>query len=137
MTASHRSPLARAFAPLAGATSLFILCQAVTAGQFIADESAELQLEVHSMVGYLTLLAALATAVVAVIAFRRTAPGLAIASAGLAALTAFQLVIGKLITDAEQDGWIAVHVPLAVLVFGLTIWLALAAARERRAAVAT
>jgi hypothetical protein len=45
-----------------------------------------------------------------------------------------QLIIGKLITDAHQDGWIPVHVPLALIVFGLTIWLAVAAARERRVA---
>lgn len=131
-----RSPLARAFAPLAGVTSLLILCQAVTAGQFIADEKAELQLEVHSMVGYLTVLAAVATAVVAAIAFRRSSPALLWGSVALAVMTAGQLVIGKLITDAEQDGWIGVHVPLALLVFGVTIWLAVAAGRERRAATA-
>ncbi len=131
-----RSPLARAFAPLVGVTSLLILCQAVTAGEFIADEHAKLPLEVHSMVGYLTLLAAVATAVVAAIAFRRSSPVLLWGSVALAVMTAGQLVIGKLITDAEQDGWIAVHVPLALLVFGVTIWLAFAAARERRAATA-
>ena len=136
MTTVPRSPLARTFAPLAGATSLFILCQAATAGQFIADEQAKVQLEVHSMVGYLTVLAALATAAVAILVFRRTAPALLWGSVALAVMTALQLVIGKLITDGEQDGWIPVHVPLAVLIFGLTIWLAVAAGRERRAATA-
>jgi ABC-type uncharacterized transport system permease subunit len=132
----RRSRAARAFAPLAGATSLLILCQAVTAGRFIADEHNKIELEVHSGVGYLTVLVAIATAVVAVIAFRNTSRILVWASAALAVFTAVQLVIGKLITDAEQDGWIVVHVPLALIVFGLTIWLAFAAARDRRVASA-
>jgi len=129
------APLARAFAPLAGATSLAILCQAVTAGEFVSQEGREGWIEVHDMVGYVTLLLAVATAVVGLVAYRRSSRALAWGSVALAVLVAVQTVIGHLITDAEQDGWIGVHVPLALLVFGLTIWLTVRSTAARRSSV--
>jgi uncharacterized membrane protein len=122
----------RLFAPLAGVTSVSILCQAVTAGQFFTEEGREAWIVVHNIVGYVTLVLAVATAVVGLRAFRKSAPSLGWASLALAVLVAVQLVIGHLITDAEQDGWIGVHVPLALVVFGLTGWLAVKSAALRR-----
>ena len=54
------------------------------------------------------------------------------AAVALAVFTIVQMVIGHLITDEEQDGWIGVHVPLAFVIFGLTGWLAIRSASLRR-----
>ncbi|CAN5322100.1 hypothetical protein BH11ACT4_BH11ACT4_17430 [soil metagenome] len=131
---TKRTPLERAFAPLAGLTSLFILCQAVTAGEFVSQDDRDGWIMIHDMVGYVTLLLAIATAVVGVIAFRKTSVALVWGSVVLAVLVVVQTVIGHLVTDLEQDGWIGVHVPLALVVFGITIWLAIRSAAQARAA---
>ncbi len=128
-----RTRMPRLFAPLAGLTSVSVLCQAVTAGEFVSQEGRDGWIEIHGMLGYLTILFAVATAVVGLWAFRTSAPVIAWASVVLAVLIAFQFVIGQLITDSEQDGWIGVHVPLALVVFGLSVWLAVASAAQRRA----
>ena len=131
-TPATRSALQKSFAPLAGLTSLAILVQAITAGQFVSQEHQDAWIEVHNGIGYLTVLLAVATAVVAVLLFRRRSPGLMWSAIALAVLTIVQLVIGHLITDAHQDGWIGLHVPLALVIFGLTGWLAMRAASLRR-----
>ena len=135
-TPAPRSALEKSFAPLAGLTSLAILCQAITAGQFVSQENRDGWIEAHNVIGLLTVLFALATAVVAVIVFRRRSPVIMWAAVALAVLTIVQLVIGHLITDAEQDGWIGLHVPLAFVIFGLTGWLAVRSAALRRHPVA-
>ena len=43
-----------------------------------------------------------------------------------------QTVLGHLITDVEADGLIGVHVPVALLVFGLAVWLSIRGAAVRR-----
>jgi hypothetical protein len=47
-------------------------------------------------------------------------------------LVVAQTAIGHLITEGKQDGLIGVHVPLAFVVFGLTIWLSIRTAILRR-----
>lgn len=125
------TPLQRSYPPLVGLTSLAILFHAVTAGQFMARRGQESWVDAHDMTGYVTLLLAIATAVVAVVAFRQDAP-VVWGSVALAVLVAIQLVIGHLISDLEQRVWVGLHVPLALVVFGLTAWLALRAAGLRR-----
>lgn len=130
-----RTPLEKSFAPLAGLTSLAILCQAVTAGEFVSQEGRDGWIEIHDMVGYLTIVLAIATAVVGLLAFRKVVPLLAWGSLALAVLVIVQAVIGHLITDLKQDGWIGLHVPLALIVFALTGWLAIRSAALRRTGV--
>src|SRR4051812_35894505 len=109
---SQRTTLEKWFAPLAGLTSLAIFCQAITAGEFVSQEDREGWIEAHNIIGLLTVLFAVATAVVAVILFRRRSRAIMWAAIALAVLTVLQVMIGHLITDEEQDGWIGVHVPL-------------------------
>jgi hypothetical protein len=78
---------------------------------------------------------ALATAIYAAATLRRVVPRLVLAAAVLFVLTLAQTDIGHLITDKGQDGWIAVHVPLAFVIFGLTLWLSLRTALARRSAI--
>jgi heme A synthase len=121
------------FAALTGLTSAMILVQAITAGQFVSQAHRHGWISVHEVTANVTQLAALASAVYAIIALRKTQPGLTWGSVVLFVLLVVQAGLGYAITDGHQDGLIGVHVPLAMIVFGLTVWLSLRAALARRA----
>lgn len=127
---------ARAFSPLVGVTTLGIFLQAITAGEFVSQEHRHGWIDAHNIIGNATLLVALATAIVGLVAVRRSAPTAAWAGVTLFVLLLVQTVLGHLITDDRQDGWIGVHVPLAFVIFGIAIWLSIRGAltRRRRAA---
>ncbi|MGN6503295.1 MAG: hypothetical protein ACTHKX_10410 [Pseudolysinimonas sp.] len=129
------SRAARALAPLIGVTSLGVLLQAVTAGVFMAlrRDGGEAWVGVHDMIANVTVLVAIAAAVVALIAVRRTRPTVAWGSLVLALLLIAQTLVGHLMADAEIDGLVALHVPLAMIVFGATIWLSVATTRRASA----
>jgi len=63
---------------------------------------------------------------------RATDRVLAWSSLVLFVLLVLQTVLGHLITDAEADGWIGVHVPLAFVIVALAVWLAVRGAQVRR-----
>ena len=121
------------FAALTGLTSLAILAQGVFAGEFIDHGAHGAWLNAHDVNGYLVVVLAVVTAAYAVVYLRAEARPLAIGSAVLAVLVIAQDAIGHAITDNGSDGLIAVHVPLALIVFGLTIWLSVSARVMRRA----
>lgn len=122
----------RAFAALVGLATLGIVVQAVTAGIFVNQEGRDGWVTVHGVVADVTWVSALAAAAYAVARMRRTHRRLTVAAAAFFVLLLAQTGIGHLITDKGMDGLIAVHVPLAVLLFGLAIWLAVASAHARR-----
>jgi hypothetical protein len=121
-----------AFAVLTGLTSLVIFLQAVTAGQFISQPGQQGWVTVHGVVADVAWGLALVTAIYGVAVLRRAVPGLVVAAIVLFVLTLAQTGIGHLITGHGDDGWIAVHVPLAFVIFGLTLWLSVRAALARR-----
>ena len=138
-TAPARTPLETApparltaFAALTGLTSLAIFLQAVTAGQFVSQDGHDSWITVHGIIADVSWGLALITAIYAAVTLRRVLPGLVLAAAALFVLTLAQTGIGHLITDEGQDGWIPVHVPLAFVIFGLTLWLSVRAAMVRR-----
>jgi hypothetical protein len=135
-TADQAVPSGRltAFAALTGLTSLAIFLQGVTAGQFVSQPGHDSWVNVHGVVADVCWGLALITAVYAAITLRRVAPQLVAVAVLLFVLTLAQTGIGHLITDEGQNGWIAVHVPLAFVIFGLTLWLSVRAALIRRAA---
>ena len=122
------------FAALTGLTSLAILLQGVFAGEFIDHGAHGGWLNAHDVNGYVVVVLAVVTAAYAVVVLRSAARPLAIGSVALAVLVIAQDGIGHAITNNGSDGLIAVHVPLALLVFGLTIWLSVSARVMRRAA---
>jgi hypothetical protein len=63
---------------------------------------------------------------------RGSQPMLAYCSAILFAITLAQTAIGHLITDNGADGLVAIHIPLAFVIFGLTIWITGRAVRLNR-----
>lgn len=116
---------------LALATALVFL-QAVIAGVFVNQDGRDGWVTVHGVVADVTWVAALVAAVVGLARVRRTRPVLAWGAAALFVLTLAQTGIGHLITEQGMDGLIVVHVPLAVLIFGLATWLMIALRRVRR-----
>jgi hypothetical protein len=123
----------RLFNALAGVTTLGIFLQAITAGEFVSQEHRDGWVTAHGLIANGTIFVALVTAVLGLALFRRERAALSWASAVLFVLLVAQSAIGYLITNAEQDGWIGVHVPLAFVIFGLTIWISVRGALARRA----
>lgn len=122
----------RAFAALVGVTSLGVLVMAVLAGAFVDQGGREGWVNVHGMVANVVVLAALVTAVVAVLRLRRAQPGLTVGAIALLVLVVVQTALGHAITDGGADRLIIVHVPLAMVIFGLAVYLSFGAAQLRR-----
>jgi ABC-type uncharacterized transport system permease subunit len=130
-------PLARTgpiFAALIGLTTLAILLQAVFAGEFVDRAHTGGWLSAHNANAIVVIALAVITAIYAVVALRNTARALVIGSIVLAVLVIVQTVIGHAITDDNDNGLLVIHIPLAMLAFGLTIWLSVKARSLRRAA---
>jgi hypothetical protein len=125
---------ARSFAVLSALTTLAVLLQAVTAGQFVQREGRDSWVTVHGVIADASWVLALITAGYGFVKLRGTHRTLVDAAVVLFIVTLAQTGIGHLITDDGQDGWIALHVPLAVVISGLTGWLTLRAVRTARSA---
>lgn len=123
----------RVFTALTGLTTLSILTQAVLAGEFVSQGGKAGWISAHSYVAVVVMVFALGTAVAGWSSgLRREAPQLWQAAAALFVLTAIQTGIGHAITDGGTDGLIVVHVPLALVIFGITVWLSVQSAALRR-----
>lgn len=137
MTSTSATPVSsrtiRLFAAFTGVTSLLIFLQAVTAGEFVSQEDRDPWIGVHGIVGDLTMLVALGVAIFTIVVFRASHRVLMWASIALFLLLVIQTTLGHLITDSKQDGLIGVHVPLALVVFALTVWLSIRAVALRKA----
>jgi hypothetical protein len=123
----------RIFNVLAGVTTLAIFLQAISAGIFMSFRGSDAGapwVTTHQVVGYAAILLAVVTAVIAIVTLRTRAAGLMWSAVVLAVLLIVQVGIGQAIEEAR--GLVAVHVPLAFIVFGLTIWLSVRGAVVRR-----
>jgi len=123
----------RVFNVLAGFTTLAVFLQAITAGIFMSfrgDDAGAPWVTAHQIIGYLAILFAVVTAVVAVVALRRSAARLMGSAIILAVALIAQVGIGQSIEHVRA--LVAVHVPLAFVIFGLTIFLSLGGAVARR-----
>ncbi len=122
------------FAALTGLTSLAILLEAVFAGEVIAPASSNGWLSAHNVTADVVIALTVITAVYAAVCLRDSARLLVIGSVVLAVLVIVQTAIGHAITNNNDNGLLVIHVPLALLVFGLTIWLSVKARSLRKAA---
>jgi len=122
------------FSILIGLAALAVLLQGLWAGIFLehdgARDAAGSWIDVHATGGEVAIaLAALATVVGFVqLRGRRDLWG---GSLALTALLVVEAYIGGLIRDDGVDGLTAVHVPLAVALMGLVVWLPTRAALSR------
>lgn len=123
----------RIFSILNGLTLLGVLLQAVWAGEFIDRAGQSAWITVHEIGAFVVVVLALATALAAV-TLRRAHSVLTLGALGLLALIVVQTGLGEAITRAGARELIVAHVPLAVLIFGLGVYLSSMGARLRRSA---
>lgn len=118
------------FSALLGLTALAVVLQAVWAGLVLEHDgqrdAASTWIDVHARGGDIAIGLALLATIVAAVKLRRRRE-LLIGSAALTVLLIVEAYIGGLIRDASKDALTAVHVPLAMAIMGLVIWLPLRA----------
>lgn len=114
-----------------GLTLLGVLLQAVWAGAFIDRPGQSTWISVHEISGFVVVVLALASTL-ASITLRRAHPGLTLSACGLLVLIIVQTGLGEAITKAGANNLLVAHVPVAVLVFGLGVYLSSMGARLRR-----
>ena len=136
-----RSPAAQAlarfgpgYAALIGLVALAILVQGVLAGMFIEPGAHSGALNAHDVNADVALGLSIVAAIYAFALLRTVAPALLIGSVVLVALMIALVAIGHAITGSSDNGLTRVHVPLALLAFGLTIWLSVRARNLRKSA---
>jgi hypothetical protein len=114
---------------LVGLTSLGVLLQGLWAGLFLRRGAGgrSTWVAIHQHAGETTVLLALLATVAAVI-WLRARRDLLFGTALLFVLLVVELVLGYTIEDSS--GAVAVHVPLALLLMGLAVWLPMAARRS-------
>jgi hypothetical protein len=128
---SSRRTLPRSFTILVALVSVAVLVQGITAGIFVNQEGHDGWVTVHGVIADVTWVTALIAAIVGFRTVRRMHHRLWMITAALFVLALAQTGVGHLITDEGMDGLIVVHVPLAMLIFGLTIWLVVATMHAR------
>jgi hypothetical protein len=118
-----------AWSALVGLTSLGVLLQGLWAGLFLRRGAAgrDTWVAVHQHAGETTVLLAL-LATVAALVWLRHRRDLLIGTALLLVLLVVELVLGYTIDGSS--GAVVVHVPLALLIMGVAVWLPVAARRR-------
>jgi hypothetical protein len=127
---SHRG--SSLFSVLIGFTALAVLLQGLWAGIFLQHDGrrddAAGWIDVHAHGGEVAIVLAAVATVVGVV-WLRARWDLWGGSALLVVLLAVEAYLGGLIRDEGKDVLTAVHVPLAMLIMALVVWLPL---RSRR-----
>jgi uncharacterized membrane protein len=116
----------RVFATLTGLAALAVLLQGLWAGQFLEHDgqrdAAENWIEVHATGGEVAIgLAALAT-IWALVRLRHRRD-LVIGGIVLTLLLVLEAYIGGLIVDDGKDSLTPLHIPLAMLLMAVAVWL--------------
>jgi heme A synthase len=123
--ALERSPL---FSAIIGLASLGVLLQGVWAGLFFGDSgNHDLWVRVHQIGGMVTGALALVAAIVALAQLRHRR-GVVVGAIVFFVLVVAEIGLGEALGD--QRGLAAVHIPLAMALMGLAVWLPLRAARR-------
>lgn len=141
MTTTERRPSATrtrdsartVFAALAGLAALAVLLQGLWAGIFLEHDgkrdASQNWIDVHARGGDVAIvLAALAT--VWALVRLRSRRDLWIGSGLLVVLLLVEAYLGGLIVDKSKDTLTAVHVPLAMAIMALSVWLPFRATRR-------
>jgi hypothetical protein len=130
----------KVIAALAGLISLLVLVQAVTGGVLARNSTKKGLINAHSGVAYLTAVLALAAVVVAFMMWRGKIGGSVVIGETVALLVGvvIQIGIGQQIGDVNEKGkhagLLALHIPVALLVFGLALHLSTFVSNVRRGA---
>jgi hypothetical protein len=128
----------KAMAALSGCVSLGILIQAVTGGVLSRDSGHKGLINAHTGVAYLVAVVALAAVVVAFMMWRGKAGASIVIGETVAMLVGAVILIGigQQIGDVSEagkhPGLLALHIPIAVLVFGISVHLSNVVSNVRR-----
>lgn len=127
-----------AFGALTGLAGLLVVLQGVWAGIFLAHDGSRDDyrgwIDVHARGADIAIvLSALAT--VLVLWRVRTARSLWIGGAVLTLVLVLESYLGGLIVDNGQDTLTVVHIPLAMAIMGLAVWLPIRSAQVGRSLV--
>lgn len=121
------------FAALVGVASLAVLLQGLWAGLFMSTPDTDPEktpwLEVHSWCGKAAIGFALLATVWAFLKLRERTD-LTFGALALTVLLILEAYLGGLIVDEGRDVMAAVHVPLAMALMGLAVWLPLRARKR-------
>jgi hypothetical protein len=125
--APARSPL---FAAVTGLASLGVLLQGLWAGLFSGGDPAHREgwVTVHQVGGMVTGALALVAAVVALVQLRHRRD-LVIGSIVFLVLVVAEIGLGQAIDDSRR--LVAVHIPVALLLMAVAVWLPLRASSRR------
>jgi hypothetical protein len=123
--AAHTRPHP-AFSALLGLTSLGVLLQGLWAGLFLGTDDYSTWVSVHQHAGSTTVVLGLLSLVAALVWMRHRTPVVA-ATAALFVLLLVEYLLGMFADDAR--GNLVVHVPLALLLMALAVYLPVMARR--------
>jgi hypothetical protein len=129
---------AKLVSAIVGVVALGVLVQAVTGGMFARERDHKGWIDAHSGIAYLIGLLALVAVVVALVMWRGRVGGSVVIAETVALLVAviIQIGIGLQIGDLDKSGThpglLAIHIPLALIIFGLTLHLSTYVANLRR-----
>jgi heme A synthase len=125
-----RTSARRSYAALIGLTALAVLLQGLWAGIFLEHDgkrdAAQNWIEIHAR-GAEVCIALAALSTVVAFGWLRSRRDLWLGSAVLTLLLAGEAFLGGQITDAGKDTLTAVHVPVAMALMALVVWLPLRA----------
>ncbi len=119
------------FSLVNGLTLLGVLLQAVWAGEFIDHAGQGAWITVHEIGAFVVVVLALANALTTVPLWR-THSALTLGAFSLLVLIVVETGLGEAITRAGANELIVAHVPIAILVFGLGVYLSIMGARPSR-----
>jgi hypothetical protein len=124
------------FSVLTGLTTLVVVLQGLWAGIFLEHDGARNAaagwIDIHARGGDISIVLALAAAVTAFVTMRARR-SLWLGALALTVLLVVEAYVGGLIRDDGQDALTAVHVPLAMVILALAVWLPVhARSRGRR-----
>ena len=144
VTAADTRPL-KALTGAMHLTLLLLVVQALLAGIFVSDTYSQSKggdswVTAHGVVADAIWVVALLAAAYGAAKLRRRAPGLVALAGAYFVLALVETGIGHLISDqsllgisGNRNGLIALHIPLAVVIFALGGWVATRASRLARA----
>jgi hypothetical protein len=122
----------RIFAVLTGISALAVLLQGLWAGMFLEHDgqrdAAESWIEVHATGGEVALAFAVLATLWALFRLRHRKE-LVAGALVLTLLVGLESFLGGLIVDDGKDSLTPVHIPLALLLMAVAVWLPLRAAR--------
>jgi amino acid transporter len=131
---SAARPRSALYGALIGIAALVVLLQGLWAGIFLehdgARDAASGWIDVHARGADVAIVFGIAATVVAFVKLRKRRD-LLIGSAVFVVLLILESYLGGLIRDQSKDVLTAVHVPLAMAIMGLAVWLPLRARAGR------